>query len=75
MPYLIYFGEKMEFFIFIKTFFMVKMRTIGKKWLINELVLSFWAYKRCAKFQSNPIILLRVIVSTDAEQIDRQTLS
>ena len=26
-------------------------------WLVNELVLSFWALKRCAKFHSNPMIL------------------
>ena len=40
----------------------------GRMWLVNEFALSFWALKRCAKFQSNPIILSRVIVSTNAGQ-------
>ena len=60
----------MKFLIFTKTFFMDKIRTIDKNWLVNELVLLFYVLKRCAKFQSNPIILSRVIVSTDAGQTD-----
>ena len=36
---------------------MDKTRTIGPKWLVNELVLCFWAFKSCAKFQSNPMII------------------
>ena len=48
---------RMEFFIFTKTFLMNKTRTIGQKWLVNELVFYFWAFKRCAKFQFNPTIL------------------
>ena len=62
----------MEFFIFTKPIFMDKTRTIGRKWLANKLVFSFWALKRCAKFQSNPIIPSRVIVSTDAGQTNRR---
>ena len=31
MPYLIYFGEKMEFVIFTKTLFMDETRTVRKK--------------------------------------------
>ena len=54
----------MGFFIFTETFFMDEIRTIGKKWMVNELGLSFWALKR-SKFQSNPIILSKVIVFTD----------
>ena len=41
---------------------MEKSRIIGQKWLVNGLILSFWALKMCAKFQSNPIILSRFIV-------------
>ena len=70
IPYLVYVDRKMEFLVFIKTFFMDKTRTIKQKWLVNELVLSFWAFKRCAEFQSNLITLLRVIVSTEAEKTD-----
>ena len=35
----------MEFMIFTKTFFMDETRTIGKKCLVNELVLFFQAIK------------------------------
>ena len=55
---------------------MDKTITSGQKWLVNELVLSFWALERYVKFKSNPIILARVIMSTDTEQAtDRQTFS
>ena len=44
--------------------------------LVNELVLSFRVLKSCVKFESSPIILSRVIMSTDAGQMtDRQILS
>ena len=42
---------------------MDKTGTVGKKWLVSELLFSFWALKKCAKTQSNPIILLKVIMS------------
>ena len=48
---------------------MNKTRTIGQKWLVTELFLYFLALQKCAKAQSNPIILSKVIVLTD----DRQT--
>ena len=41
----VYSGGKMEFMIFTKTFFMDETRTIGKKCLVNELVLFFQAIK------------------------------
>ena len=49
---------------------MNRIRTIGQKWLVKELVLAFWTLKRCAKFHSNPIILSKVIVSTENCQSD-----
>ena len=52
---------------------MDKTGTVGKKWLVNELVLSFWAFKRFAKFQSNPIIFWKVIVLTEDNDNDRLT--
>ena len=61
LPYLVYFGGKIESLIFTKTFFMVKTRTVDQKWL----VISFWTLKKCAKAQSNPIVLRKVIVFTD----------
>ena len=74
LPHIVYFGGKMEF-IFAKTIFMDKNRTIGQKFLVKVLFLFIWALKRCAKFYLNPIILSKVIVSTDAGQRNRQTLS
>ena len=44
---------------------MDKTRTIGQKWLANELIHSFLALKKCAKAQSNPVILSKVIVFTN----------
>ena len=46
---------------------MDKTRTICQKWLVNELVFYFWVLKKCAKAQSNPIILSKVIVLTDVD--------
>ena len=71
MPYLIYFGGKMEFFILTKTFFMDKTKKISQKWLVKKLAIYFWAFKRCANFQCNPISLWRGIVFTYAGQTDR----
>ena len=39
---------------------MDKTRTIGQKYLANELILSFLALKKCAKAQCNPIILSKL---------------
>ena len=47
---------------------MDKTITVGQKWLVNELVLSFWALKKSAKAQSNLsnlMILSNVIAVTD----------
>ena len=52
---------------------MDKTRTIGQKWLANELDLHFLALKKCTKFQSNRSILSKVIVLTNEKstQTDR----
>ena len=53
---------------------MDKTITVGQKWLVNELVLSFWALKKPYKAQSNLIILSKVIAVTDDNDNDnRQT--
>ena len=55
---------------------MDKTRTVGQKWLANELDLQFLRLNKCTKFQSNRSILLKVIVYTDRQtdkQTDRQT--
>ena len=44
---------------------MDKTLTVGQKWLVNELVLSFSALKKSAKAQSNLVILSKVIAVTD----------
>ena len=44
---------------------MDKTRIIGQKCLVNELFLSLYAIKKCAKALSNPIIFSKVIVFTD----------
>ena len=49
---------------------MDKTRTIGQKWLADELVFTFWTLKKHAKFQFNPTIPSRVIVTTDPGQTD-----
>ena len=71
MPCFIYFNGKMKCLIVTKTFFMDKTSILLIKhvWFTN---LSFiWTLKRRANFYSNPIILLRVIVSIDTGQTDR----
>ena len=44
---------------------MDKTITVGQKWLVNEFVLSFGALKKCAKAESNLMILSEVIAITD----------
>ena len=39
---------------------MDKTRTIGQKWMVNELVISSSAFKTCAQFHSIPIILSKL---------------
>ena len=49
---------------------MDKTRTVGQKWLANELDLHFLTLKKCTKSQSNWSILSKII-----EYTDRQTPS
>ena len=57
---------------------MDKTRTVGKKWLANELDLHFLTLKKCTKNQFNRSILSKVIVLTNYKltnyktQTDRQ---
>ena len=44
---------------------MDKIRTIGQKWLANELDPHFFTLKKCTKSQSNRSILSKVIVLTN----------
>ena len=46
---------------------MDKTRTVGQKWLANELDLHFLTLNKCIKFQSNRSILLKLIVYTDRQ--------
>ena len=50
---------------------MDKTRTVGQKWLANELNLHFLTLNKCTKFQSNRSILSKVIVYTDRQTILR----
>ena len=52
---------------------MDKTRTIGQKWLANELDLHFLTLKKCTKGQSNRSVLSKVIVLTNYKSTDRQT--
>ena len=52
---------------------MDKTRTIGEKWLANELDLHFLALKKSIKFQSNRSILSKVNVITNYKSTDRHT--
>ena len=52
---------------------MDKTRTVGQKWLANELDLHFLTLKKCTKGQSNRSILSTVIVLTNYKSTDRQT--
>ena len=57
----------MDFSILLKPFLMDKTRTVGQKWLANELDLQFLTLKKCTKGQSNLSILSKVIVYTDRQ--------
>ena len=52
---------------------MDKTRTVGQKWLANELYLHFLTLKKCTKGQSNRLILSKVIVLTNYKSTDRHT--
>ena len=52
---------------------MDETRTVGQKWLANEVDLHFLELKKCTKFQSNRLILSKVIVLTNYKSTDRQT--
>ena len=52
---------------------MDKTRTVGQKWLANELDLHFLTLKKCSKGQSNRSILSKVIVLTNYKSTDRLT--
>ena len=60
----------MDFLILKYPFFMDKTRTVGQKWLANELDVQFLIIRECTKFQFNCLILSKVI-----EYTDRQTSS
>ena len=49
---------------------MDKTITVGQKWLVNEFVVSFWVLKKCAKAQSNLMIISKVIAVTDDNDND-----
>ena len=49
---------------------MEKTRTVGQKWLANELDFQFLIIREFTKFQSNRLILSKVIEYTD-RQADR----
>ena len=42
----------MDFLILLKPFLMDKTRTVGQKWLANELDLHFVTLKKCTKGQT-----------------------
>ena len=44
---------------------MEKTRTVGQKWLANELDLQFLIIREYTKFQFNRLILSKVIEYTD----------
>ena len=52
---------------------MDKTRTVGQKWLANELDLHFLTLKKYTKGQSNQSILSKVIVLTSYKSTDRHT--
>ena len=51
---------------------MDKTRSVGQKWLANELDLHFLTLKKCTKGQSNRSILSKVIVLTNYKSANRQ---
>ena len=57
----------MDFKIFLNPFFMDKTRTVDQKWLANKLDLQFLIIREYTKFQSNRLILSKVIVYTDSQ--------
>ena len=52
---------------------MDKTRTVGQKWLANDLDLHFLTLSKYTKGQSNRSILSKVIVITIYKSTDRQT--
>ena len=52
---------------------MDKTRTVGQKWLANELDLHFLTLKECTKGQSIRSILSKVIVLRNYKSTHRQT--
>ena len=54
---------------------MDKTRTVGQKWLVNELDLHFLTLKKCTKSQFNRSILSKVIVLTNYKSTDRHTFA
>ena len=54
---------------------MDKTRTVGQKWLANELDLHFLTLKKCTTGQSNRSIFSKVIVLTNYWSTDRQAHS
>ena len=53
---------------------MDKTRTVGQKWLANELDLQFLILRECTKFQSNRLILSKVIDYTDRQTPSQKTI-
>ena len=54
---------------------MDKTKTVCQKWLGNREDVSFWTMKKCAKSQSNSIVLSRVILVTIVKPIFSDSLS
>ena len=52
---------------------MDKTRTVGQKWLANELDLHFLTLKKCTKGHSNRSILSKGIVVKNYKSTDRHT--
>ena len=48
---------------------MGKTRSVGQKWLANEVDLHFLTLKMCTKGQSNRSILSKVILYTDKQTL------
>ena len=64
---------KWIFWFYKKPFLINKTRTVGQKWLANELDLHFLTLKKFTKGQSNRSILSKVIVLRNYKSIDRHT--
>ena len=52
---------------------MDKTRTVGQKWLANELDIYILTLKKCTKGQFNRLILSKVIVLTNYKSTNTQT--